>query len=106
MTVGDAVLVAALADATGRVLIVCNPNSPSGTFTPVDAIEEPRDRQDGRRERRDLGDVRRCDHRRAASGRSRPSAVVLSAIGLVSPYPFAASREAFAVARVFAGSLP
>ena len=35
----DFTLPPALADTAGRVLIVCNPNSPSGTFTPVDAIE-------------------------------------------------------------------
>ncbi|MBI3768588.1 MAG: histidinol-phosphate transaminase [Deltaproteobacteria bacterium] len=35
----DFTLPPALADTTGRVLIVCNPNSPSGTFTPVDVIE-------------------------------------------------------------------
>jgi len=36
----DFALPAALADADGRVLIVCNPNSPSGTFTPLDVIED------------------------------------------------------------------
>lgn len=35
----DFALPPALADTEGRVLLVCNPNSPSGTFTPVDAIE-------------------------------------------------------------------
>jgi histidinol-phosphate aminotransferase len=36
----DFTLPGALADADGRVLIICNPNSPSGTFTPVDVIED------------------------------------------------------------------
>ena len=36
----DFALPAALADADGRVLIICNPNSPSGTFTPLDVIED------------------------------------------------------------------
>jgi histidinol-phosphate aminotransferase len=36
----DFVLPPALVDAPGRVLMICNPNSPSGTFTPVDVIEE------------------------------------------------------------------
>jgi histidinol-phosphate aminotransferase len=36
----DFTLPPALADAAGRLLIICNPNSPSGTFTPVDVIEE------------------------------------------------------------------
>jgi histidinol-phosphate aminotransferase len=35
----DFTLPPALADAAGRVLMLCNPNSPSGTFTPVDVIE-------------------------------------------------------------------
>ena len=36
----DFTLPPALADADGRVLIVCNPNSPSGTCTPLDVIED------------------------------------------------------------------
>ena len=35
----DFTLPSALADAEGRVLMICNPNSPSGTFTPLDTIE-------------------------------------------------------------------
>ncbi len=30
----------ALLDADGRVTVICNPNSPSGTFTPIEVIEE------------------------------------------------------------------
>jgi histidinol-phosphate aminotransferase len=37
----------ALADATGRLLIVCNPNSPSGTFTPVEVLDELAAGRDG-----------------------------------------------------------
>jgi histidinol-phosphate aminotransferase len=36
----DFTLPPALADAEGQLLIICNPNSPSGTFTPVSVIEE------------------------------------------------------------------
>jgi histidinol-phosphate aminotransferase len=35
----DFTLPPALADTEGRLLMLCNPNSPSGTFTPIDAIE-------------------------------------------------------------------
>jgi len=35
----DFTLPEALADADGKVLIVCNPNSPSGTFTPLEVID-------------------------------------------------------------------
>ena len=37
---GDFTLPPALADTEGRLLIICNPNSPSGTFTPLSVIEE------------------------------------------------------------------
>src|SRR5438552_8009438 len=43
----DFTLPPALADAEGRVLMICNPNSPSGTFTPVDVIEELARGRDG-----------------------------------------------------------
>ena len=43
----DFTLPPALADTAGRLLIICNPNSPSGTFTPVDAIEELARGRDG-----------------------------------------------------------
>jgi histidinol-phosphate aminotransferase len=36
----DFTLPPALVDAEGKLLIICNPNSPSGTFTPVSVIEE------------------------------------------------------------------
>jgi len=36
----DFTLPPAIADAEGRVLLICNPNSPSGTFTPIDVIAD------------------------------------------------------------------
>jgi len=43
----DFTLPPALADAAARVLMICNPNSPSGTFTPVAVIEELARERDG-----------------------------------------------------------
>ncbi len=43
----DFTLPPALADAEARVLMICNPNSPSGTPTPVDMIEDLARARDG-----------------------------------------------------------
>ena len=43
----DFALPPALADADARILMICNPNSPSGTFTPVPVIEELVRERDG-----------------------------------------------------------
>jgi len=43
----DFTLPPALADAEAQVLMICNPNSPSGTFTPVAVIEELARERDG-----------------------------------------------------------
>jgi histidinol-phosphate aminotransferase len=43
----DFVMPPALLDADARVMMICNPNSPSGTFTPVDVIAELLRERDG-----------------------------------------------------------